>query len=122
MLFSVLLLCAPQQLANADVALTAAAQPKVVAESTAAGSRVMRGKKETAAPRIDGRLDDPAWATAPVAADFTQNYPQGGVPASRRTEARVIFVGDAMYVGMRAYDSPDSIVAPLMRRDGMLTS
>jgi hypothetical protein len=39
------------------------------------------------------------------------------VPATRRTEARVLFVGDAVYVGMRAFDSPDSIVAPLMRRD-----
>jgi len=122
MLFCILLLFAPQQLVKADLSLLVAPQPRIAAESSAIGLRVLIGKKETSAPRLDGRLDDPVWATAPIAADFTQNYPQGGVPATRRTEARVVFVDDAMYVGMRAYDSPDSIVAPLMRRDGMLNS
>ncbi|HJP58518.1 MAG TPA: DUF5916 domain-containing protein, partial [Gemmatimonadaceae bacterium] len=122
MLLCILLLYAPQQLVNADLSLLAATQPRVAAESSAVGLRVLIGKKETAAPRLDGRLDDPVWATVPVATDFTQNYPHGGVPPTRRTDARVIFVGDAMYVGMRAYDSPDSIVAPLMRRDGMVNS
>ena len=122
MLFYLVLLCAPQQPANADFNLLAASQPRVVAESSATGMRVIRGRKDTSAPRVDGRLDDPVWATAPLATGFTQNYPGSGVAATRQTEARVVFVGDAMYVGMRAYDSPDSIVAPLMRRDGMLNS
>jgi len=122
MLFCILLLFAPQQLVKADLSLLVAPQPRIAAESSAVGLRVLIGKKETSAPRLDGRLDDPVWATAPTAADFTQNYPQGGVPATRRTEARVVFVDNAMYVGMRADDSPDSIVAPLMRRDGMLNS
>ncbi len=118
----VLLLCAPQQLGNADLSLPASARPKIVAESSATSLRVLRGRKESAAPVLDGRLDDAVWSNVSVARDFTQNYPQVGVPATQRTEARVVFVGDAIYVGMRAYDSPDSIVAPLMRRDGMLTS
>src|SRR2546423_989295 len=122
MLFCILLLCAPQQLVKGDLSLLAATQPKIAAESSAVGLRVLIGKRDVSAPRLDGRLDDPVWAAAPTATDFTQNYPRGGVPATRRTEARVIFVDDAMYVGMRAYDSPDSIVAPLMRRDGMLNS
>src|SRR5690242_588307 len=92
-------------------------QTRVAAESSAAGMRVMRATKALSAPVLDGRLDDPIWLTVPVATDFTQNYPQRGVPATRRTEARVVFVGDAVYVGMRAYDSPDSILAPLARRD-----
>ena len=122
MFFCYLLLCAPHQLAGANFSFLAASQPKVVAESSAVGLRVMQGKKETAPPHVDGRLDDPVWATAPLATDFTQNYPQGGVPATKRTEARLVFVGDAVYVGMRAYDSPDSLVAPLMRRDAMTTT
>ena len=121
MLFCILLLCSPQQLVTADFSLVAV-QPRAAAESSAVGLRVIRGKKDASAPRVDGRLDDPVWATAPVATAFTQNYPQGGVPATRQTEARVVFAGDAIYVGMRAFDSPDSIVAPLMRRDGMLNS
>ena len=122
MLFCLLLLCAPRQLVNADFNLLAAMQPRAAAESSAVGRRVIQGRKENTAPRVDGRLDDAVWATVPVATGFTQNYPQSGIPATRQTEARVVFVGDALYVGMRAYDSPDSIVAPLMRRDGMLNS
>ena len=93
---------------------------RAAADSTTAGQRVMRGIKVMTSPKLDGSLDDSVWATAPVASDFTQNYPQGGVPASRRTEARVLFVGDAIYVGIRAFDSPDSIAAPLMRRDAQV--
>ncbi|MFL5501005.1 MAG: DUF5916 domain-containing protein, partial [Gemmatimonadaceae bacterium] len=77
----------------------------------------MRATKTVAAPKIDGHLDDAVWATVPVATDFTQNYPHNGGPSAHRTEARVLFVGDALYVGIRAFDSPDSISAPLMRRD-----
>src|SRR5438874_5162796 len=121
MLFFLALLLAPQQRPSQPQlraqALRLASQVSIAPESSAAGLRVIRGTKAAAAPRLDGRLDDSVWATAPLATDFTQNYPHGGIPATRRTEARVIFVGDALYVGIRAFDSPDSIFAPLMRRD-----
>ena len=29
-------------------------------------------------PRIDGNLDDTAWANAPIATDFIQNFPNYG--------------------------------------------
>src|SRR5690242_17246407 len=106
MFLFVMLLGAPQQLAYSEPSLASITQPPAVADSGAVGLRVLRGRKETTPPVIDGRLDDPVWATAPVASDFTQNYPETGVPASRRTEARVVFAGDAIYVGMRAFDSP----------------
>jgi hypothetical protein len=115
-LFLVVLLLSQQRVSEPEP-LKLHSQERVSAESTATGMRALRGAKGLAAPRVDGHLDDPVWASAPLATDFTQNYPQGGVPASRRTEARVIFVGDALYVAIRAFDSPDSIVAPLMRRD-----
>src|SRR5205085_3485088 len=121
MLFFLALLLAPQQRPSQSQlraqALRLASQVSIAPESSAAGLRVIRGTKAGAAPRLDGVLDDSVWATAPLATDFTQNYPHGGIPATRRTEARVIFVGDALYVGIRAFDSPDSIIAPLMRRD-----
>ena len=116
MLFLIVLLLSQQRVSESEP-VKLHSQAPAPPESSATGMRVLRGAKALEAPRIDGRLDDPVWATAPLATDFTQNYPQGGVPATRRTEARVIFVGDALYVGIRAFDSPDSIVAPLMRRD-----
>jgi hypothetical protein len=68
--------------------------------------------------RIDGRLDEPAWQAAAVATDFVQQRPHTGQPASQRTEARVIYGPEALYVGMRMYDSePDRISGQLTRRD-----
>lgn len=71
-----------------------------------------------AAPRLDGRLDDPAWTAANPIADFTQRDPREGEPATERTEVRVVYTDDAIYVGVRAHDSQaDRIAAHLTRRD-----
>ena len=70
------------------------------------------------APHVDGRLDEPVWATAPVMSEFTQRDPDEGQPASERTEVRVTYTDDAIYVGVRAFDrEPDRIAAQLTRRD-----
>ncbi|HEX2189458.1 MAG TPA: DUF5916 domain-containing protein [Longimicrobiaceae bacterium] len=67
---------------------------------------------------VDGRLDDPAWQGAAVAGDFVQRRPAAGRPASQRSEARVLYADDAVYVGMRLYDTgADSVAATLGRRD-----
>jgi hypothetical protein len=69
-------------------------------------------------PRIDGRLDDPAWALAPVYSGFTQREPHDGQPATERTEFRVLYTDEALYVAVRAFDSqPDRLVGQLTRRD-----
>ena len=70
------------------------------------------------APTIDGLLDEPDWAGAMAARSFVVFEPNEGMPASQATEARVLYGADAVYVGIRAFDtSPDSIVARLARRD-----
>jgi hypothetical protein len=67
---------------------------------------------------LDGRLDDAAWRSAELAADFVQQRPTPGAPASERTEARVLFDAGALYVSLRMFDNhPDSLLAPLGRRD-----
>lgn len=68
--------------------------------------------------RIDGELDEEAWAAAPVATGFTESYPKPGEPARLRTEARVLYGDEAVYIAVRAFDSaPDSIASQLGRRD-----
>lgn len=70
------------------------------------------------APTIDGRLDEAAWRSAPVAADFVQQRPSPGAPATERTEARVLYDGDAVYIGMWLYtDDPSGIATAIARRD-----
>lgn len=69
-------------------------------------------------PRLDGRLDDPAWAQATPIGDFVQRVPDWNQPATERTEARVLYSSDALYIGVRAWDhEPSRILAPLSRRD-----
>ena len=40
---------------------------------------------------LDGTLDEPAWAAAPLAKDFIQNDPTEGAPATYDTEVRVVY-------------------------------
>ena len=71
-----------------------------------------------AAPQIDGRLDDEAWAAAPVLSDFVQKDPVQGAPPTDRTEVRFLYDDDALYVAARMHAAdPASIQAPVTRRD-----
>ena len=67
---------------------------------------------------IDGRLDEAAWQAATPVTDFRQYDPNEGQPASEKTEARILIDDDAIYIGMRLFDSqPKLIQSQLARRD-----
>ncbi len=68
--------------------------------------------------RLDGLLDEADWTRSTAASDFTQRYPNPGTSATLRTEVRVLYDDAAIYVGARMFDPrPDSIAAPLARKD-----
>lgn len=72
----------------------------------------------TAEIKIDGNLNDAAWAQAKVAGDFTQLEPAEGLSTSQRTEVRVLYDNTAIYVSARMYDThADSILHELGNRD-----
>ncbi|MBW3656944.1 MAG: carbohydrate binding family 9 domain-containing protein, partial [Gemmatimonadetes bacterium] len=66
--------------------------------------------------RIDGKLDEAAWSAATAATGFTQLEPAEGQPGSERTEVRVLFDDEALYVGVRLHDSAP-VSTRLGRRD-----
>ncbi len=69
-------------------------------------------------PAIDGVLNDEAWNAAFVIDRFTQQEPADGQPATERTEVRVLYDANHLYIGVRAFDSaPESLVSTEMRRD-----
>jgi len=71
-------------------------------------------------PRIDGRLDDGIWALTEPVTTFTQRSPVDGDPATERTEVRVAYDDQAIYIGARMLDSePARIAAQLGRRDAL---
>ena len=53
-------------------------------------------------PLIDGRPDDAVWQVATPLTSFTQREPADGEPASERTEVRLLYDSDALYVGVWA--------------------
>ncbi len=78
---------------------------------------------EPGAPEIDGMLDDPSWLSAVAVSDFTQTRPNDGEPATERTEVRITYDRDALYVSARMYDSePHAITSRLGRRDSHMQS
>src|SRR6185503_17029771 len=89
------------------------------APAPAAGPAMLAATRVSGAePTIDGKLDDAAWAQATIATDFMQFEPAEGQPATERTEARVLYGADALFVAMRAYDrEPSAIAGQLTRRD-----
>ena len=101
----------------------AQAQPDADAELAAVAVpgqhfRLAAFRADAGAIVLDGRLDEAAWTRAEAATGFVQFRPTLGEPASERTEARVLYDGAAVYVGMRMHDSqPDAIGAALGRRD-----
>ncbi len=70
---------------------------------------------------IDGHLNEKDWARAQVIDDFVQQFPDEGKPISERTEVRILYDAEKLYVAFECYDSqPEKIVANEMRRDGQL--
>ncbi|HEX3758263.1 MAG TPA: DUF5916 domain-containing protein [Kofleriaceae bacterium] len=68
--------------------------------------------------RIDGVLDEPAWAAAPAAEQFMQSGPAPGEPSRLGTRFQVVFDDAALYVGVRLDDPAAwAIQAPVGRRD-----
>lgn len=113
----VLTLSAPPALLQAQGANAAPSAPWLAPRSLAVHRLV------GARPVIDGRIDDSVWAEADVATDFSTMQPNPGSLARLRTEVRVLYDDDAVYVAFRAFDlHPERLVAPYPRRDNEETS
>ncbi len=73
------------------------------------------------APMVDGLLNEGAWLKAIPLDGFIQADPLDGQPASQRTEVRILFDANAVYVGAILHDSdPSQIVTTDTRRDANL--
>ncbi len=69
-------------------------------------------------PDIDGLVDDAVWAAATPLTMFVQSQPDEGAEATERTEVRLLYDTDAIYISARMWDSnPAGAVATVLRRD-----
>ncbi len=87
--------------------------------------RVMRALRMEAEDRIelDGVLDEAVWERAEPATDFIQQDPDFGVPATERTEVRIVFGRENLYMGVICFDSkPEELHGYQRRRDEFLSA
>jgi hypothetical protein len=98
-----LLVPAAVRLALLAVTLTApatlGAQIVDVPEPTDSTRRVLVARRATGPLRIDGRLDEADWRTAPVATDFMQARPDYVPTTEHESEVRVLFDEEHLYIG-----------------------
>jgi hypothetical protein len=68
--------------------------------------------------RIDGRADEEAWGRAAVLTGFTRFRPVEGLPASERTEVRILYTPRDLFIAVRAYTAdPSGLRATIAARD-----
>jgi len=73
-------------------------------------------------PKIDGILDDDIWKNAPIATDFVENQPVAGrhEKPEERTEVKIAYDDNAIYVAARMYETSEQKVArELTTRDNI---
>ncbi|EPX61470.1 hypothetical protein D187_001253 [Cystobacter fuscus DSM 2262] len=70
---------------------------------------------------VDGRLDEDAWARAPVFDGFVQRFPDAGKAPSERTELRILHDDRNVYIAVTCHDSEPALInRSLGRRDSEL--
>jgi hypothetical protein len=90
-------------------------------QSADSGSIPLHANRIAEAVQLDGRLDEPFWDTADSIPEFHQREPDEGAPCSERTVVKLVRDRDALYVGVRAYDSNvHGIRGTQLRRDADL--
>jgi hypothetical protein len=91
------------------------------AAAPASSVRQARAFRAAEAPTIDGSLDERVWQDATPIDGFVQAEPAQGAPATERTEVKVLFDNQTIYIGVMNYDSdPSGIVTTDSRRDSNL--
>ena len=76
-------------------------------------------KRSSEAPKIDGILDEVVWENAEIATNFISFRPEIGKqrPKEERTEIKMTYDNQAIYIAAYLYDDPTKIMKQLTSRD-----
>ena len=104
------------------IALLAGGPAASVSGAEAPPSAVARVALADGPSRIDGRLDEAAWARAePIGPPHPERAEKEGAPPSEATEIRVLRDEHNLYLGVRCFDrDPSGIAATKIGRDAEL--
>jgi hypothetical protein len=79
--------------------------------------RTLTANRTMIAPKIDGDMSDVCWQNAPIATDFITNSPVFGQPGSEKSEIRLVYDDQAIYVFAHLYQVNEKIRTDLSKRD-----
>ena len=84
------------------------------------GAAVSRAKSRIV---IDGLLNEPDWLEAIPAGEILQRDPHPNEKASERTDLKLLYDDENLYIGVTCYDSePNKIIGTQMERDADLSA
>ena len=69
-------------------------------------------------PDMDGRLDESVWSDALVISDLHQVFPQEYVEPFERTEVRLFYSENSLYIGARMFEANASQISAQVLRQG----
>jgi hypothetical protein len=97
---------------------------RVLAASIPLRAAVVESRKRYVArmvakpPKLDGKLDDPAWTAAPSTGPFVNTMTGAAVAAQMKTEAKLLWDKKNLYIGFDNTD--DDVWTDLTKRDDKL--
>ena len=113
-----------QRLSILVIALIVPGLAPLYAQQVSTSEPIPEGRHAIAAVRIstpvrlDGVLDDDAWQRVEPAGGFVQWEPYEGEAATERTDIRVLYDSENLYIGVQCYDSdPGGVLANSLKED-----
>ncbi len=101
------------------VAAVSAASAQTSTGSSAPRAAIIRAQGKIS---VDGKFDEPDWATASAIGDLIQREPKEGEAATERTEVKLLYDADNLYIGVTCFDSePKKVIGTQMARDADLS-
>ena len=77
----------------------------------------LNATKTNQSVKIDGNLTDDAWINVPYVTDFVTAQPVFGNISAHKTEVKVIYDNEAIYVAAYLYNNPETIRKQFTERD-----
>jgi len=85
---------------------------------SASPAQALRAVRVEKGPNFDGRLDDKVWELAVAFTDFKMAEPKPDSAPTEKTELRIIYDQDNLYLGIHCFDSePAKISGQAMAHD-----
>jgi len=90
-----------------------------------AQKKILLAKTATEKITIDGKLNETAWKTAPIADGFVMFKPDNGkiIDSTKRTDVHILYDNEAIYIAATLYDNePAKILKEITQRDNTGTA